>query len=188
MCDDALVRELILTKWSLEMLTPEDLHPARAPSESVEVRRAGVPSPEFSRFLYTAVGGPWYWLGRLTWTHADWERYLDRPQVETWVAYARGTPAGYFELEQQDGGATVEIAQFGLVPPFIGKGLGGYLLTVAVTRAWALGPRRVWVHTFSLDGPHALSNYKARGFRIFDEFTGPANVPEQPPGPWPGAR
>ena len=98
-----------------------------------------------------------------------------------------GTPAGYFELEQQDHGATVEIAQLGLLPQFIGQRLGGHLLTLAVQRAWALGPRRVWVHTFSLDGAYALANYKARGFHLFDTFTGQAVVPDQPPGPWPGA-
>lgn len=181
------MRELVLTQWSLEMLAPEDLRAAPAPRQTVSIRRAEIRSPELSRFLYTAVGGPWYWLDRLAWTYAEWERYLDRAEVETWVAYVRGTPAGYFELEQQEDGATVEIAQFGLLPRFIGQGLGGHLLTVAVERAWAMGPRRVWVHTYSLDGPYALSNYESRGFRIFDRFTGAANVPDEPPGPWPGA-
>lgn len=181
------MRELVLTKWSLEMRAPTELQEASAPEQPIEVHRAEIPSPELSRFLYTAVGGPWYWLTRLSWTYADWKRYLDRPEVETWVGYVRGTPAAYFELEQQDDGATVEIAQFGLLPQFLGKGLGGYLLTIAVKRAWAIGPRRVRVATFSLDGPYALSNYEARGFRVFDKFTGPATVPDEPPGPWPGA-
>jgi GNAT superfamily N-acetyltransferase len=181
------VRELVLTQWSLEMLSSDQLRPAAVPKQTVHVCRGEILSPELSRFLYTAVGGPWYWLDRLGWTYADWERYLDRPQLETWVAYTHGTPAGYFELEQQDDGATVEIAQFGLLPRFIGHGLGGHLLTLAVKRAWAIGPRRVWVHTFSLDGPQALSNYKARGFRVFEEVTGPGRVPDRPPGPWPGA-
>jgi len=28
--------------------------------------------------------------------------WLDRPEVETWVALSGGSPAGYFELEHQD--------------------------------------------------------------------------------------
>jgi GNAT superfamily N-acetyltransferase len=179
--------QLEVTVWSLEMLDPNELRPTSAPKKDLTVLRAEIPSPEFSRFLYTAVGGRWYWLDRLHWTYADWQRYLDPSEVETWVAYLHGTPAGYFELEQQDHRATVEIAQFGLLPHFIGQRLGGHLLTLAVQRAWALEPRRVWVHTFSLDGPHALANYKARGFQVFDTFTGKATVPDQPPGPWPAA-
>ena len=181
------MRELVLTKWSLEMRVAEELRAASPPQQPLPVSRAEIPSPEFSRFLYTAVGQHWYWLERLGWSYAEWERHLDRPEVETWVGYVRGTPAGYFELEAHRDDGTVEITQLGLLRTFIGQGLGGNLLTVAVKRAWAIGATRVVVRTFSLDHPNALSNYKARGFRVFDEFTGPANVPDKSPGPWPGA-
>ena len=68
-------------------------------------------------------------------------------------------------------GSDVEIASFGLLPQFIGKGFGGRLLTRAVERAWEAGAERIWVHTCTLGGPAALSNYRARGFRIYtDEF------------------
>jgi GNAT superfamily N-acetyltransferase len=126
-------------------------------------------------------------MARLSWSYAEWERHLDRPEVETWVAYLRGTPTGYFELEAHRGDGAIEITQLGLLPPFIGHGLGGHLVTVAVKRAWAIGGTRVVVHTFSLDHPNALSNFRARGFRVFDEFTGPAGVPDDPPGAWPDA-
>jgi len=37
-----------------------------------------------------------------------------------------------------------------------------------VRRAWQLpGTRRVWVHTCTQDHPHALANYRKRGFRVF---------------------
>ena len=77
-----------------------------------------------------------------------------------------GAPAGYFELRRdRDGG--VEIAYFGLLPEFTGRGLGGHLLTAAVERAWAPGPERVWLHTNTLDHPAALPNYLKRGFTAF---------------------
>jgi GNAT superfamily N-acetyltransferase len=170
----------------LEMTDPSQLVPARARSRDFSVIRAEIPSPTFSRFLYTAVGGDWYWLQRLAWSHAQWERHLERPGVETWVAYVAGTPAGYFELEAQAAG-NVEITYFGLLSPFIGRGLGGPLLTATVERAWAMGARRVWVHTCSLDHPRALSGYQARGFRVFDVVHSEEEVPDTPPGPWPGA-
>src|SRR4029077_17710504 len=148
-----------VTTWSLEMRDPAELKPARPPATPVSIERAEVPQPELNRFLYTAVGGEWYWLVWLPWTYERWMAWLDRPEVETWVARCAGSPAGYFELERQDGG-DVEIAYFGLLPQYIGQGIGGHLLTSTIQRAWALeGPRRVWVHTCSLDHPSALANY-----------------------------
>jgi GNAT superfamily N-acetyltransferase len=48
------------------------------------------------------------------------------------VAYLHGTPAGFAELEIQE--AAVELASFGLLPAFIGRGLGPRLLEAAVRR------------------------------------------------------
>ena len=172
----------------LEMRSPGELKPAtRIPGELL-LLRAGVPSPELARFLYTAVGGDWYWRERLSWSYDRWLVWLSRPEVELWVAYERGTPAGYFELEAQSEG-NVEIGYFGLLPGFAGKGIGGYLLTQAVDRAWRLRPsvRRVSVHTCTLDHAAALPNYLARGFTICREEEHTVDLPDQPPGPWPGA-
>jgi GNAT superfamily N-acetyltransferase len=176
-----------ITTWHLEMTSPGDLRPSRAEVAELEIRQARIPSPELNRFLYTAVGGDWLWLDRLGWTYERWLRHLDRPELETWVAYLSGTPAGYFELERQPG-ENVEILYFGLLPRFVGRGLGGRLLTRAVERAWEMGASRVWVHTCSLDGPAALPGYQARGFRVFREVRSVHDLPEQTPGPWPGAR
>ena len=61
----------------------------------------------------------------------------------------------------------MEVASFGVLPQFIGRGLGGLLLTAALERAWEEGTRRVWLHTCSWDHPHALANYKARGLEVY---------------------
>jgi GNAT superfamily N-acetyltransferase len=180
------VRARVVTTH-LEMTDPGELRPGRSPAVAVRVEQAMLPSPELSRFLYTAVGGDWYWTDRLAWSYAEWLRYLDRPGLETWVATVSGTPAGYYELERQAEG-DIEIAYFGLLPRFIGRGLGGHLLTCAVRRAWEMDARRVWVHTCTLDGPAALANYRARGFRVFKEESAEVDLPDAPPGPWPGAR
>jgi GNAT superfamily N-acetyltransferase len=179
------VRQRVVT-YHLEMTDPTQLVRAAAPPADFVLMRAEIPSPALNRFLYTAVGGDWYWLQRLPWSHEQWMRYLERDGVETWVAYVAGTPAGYFELEAQERGK-VEIAYFGLLPRFIGRGLGGALLTATVERAWAMGARRVWVHTCSLDHPSALPAYRARGFRVFDVVHTEEDLPERSPGPWPGA-
>ncbi|WP_030144870.1 GNAT family N-acetyltransferase [Spirillospora albida] len=189
------IRRTDVTTWYLEQLDPSDLRPARAPGTPAAIVRAEIPSPEFGRYLYTAVGGDWYWTDRLAWTRDQWAGWLSRPGVETWVAHVRGTPAGYAELDPRPGGL-VEITCFGLLPAFTGQGLGGHLLTVATARAWDLATRwddrkptaRVGVSTRSTDGPAALANYQARGFRVHDVTTTTAALPHRPPGPWPGAR
>ncbi|MFJ3703371.1 MULTISPECIES: GNAT family N-acetyltransferase [Streptomyces] len=182
-----------VTVWSLEQTSPADLSPAAAPADGVTVARSRTPLPEFSRFLYTAVGGDVRWTDRLGLTYTQWQEILERPGAETWVAYENGTPAGFIELDAQEDGA-VEIAYFGLIPAFRGRRIGGHLLSYGVARAWDLAERhpgrkpteRVWVHTCSNDGPHAMDNYRRRGFRLFA-----TEVEQEPdvanPGPWPGA-
>lgn len=170
----------------LEMTDPREHRPGRPAGPGAAIRHARVACPELNRFLYTAVGGGWYWVDRLDWTYERWMRWLGRPEVETWVLYDEETPAGYFELELQALGS-VEIAYLGLIPRFVGRGLGGALLSVAIGRAWEIGGRRVWVHTCTLDHPGALRNYLARGFRLFQEEESEVELPETPPGPWPGA-
>jgi GNAT superfamily N-acetyltransferase len=175
-----------VTTWYLQMLSPTQLRPAPCPNAGVSLVQAEVPSPELNRFLYTAAGGQWYWIERLGWDFQRWLAYLDRPELETWVLYVSGTPAGYVELESQ-AEDDIEVAYFGLLPRFIGQGLGGYLLSRGVERAWQRGARRVWVHTCTLDGPNALANYQARGFAIYKQETTQMELPERSPGPWPGA-
>jgi GNAT superfamily N-acetyltransferase len=181
------VKRLVRTTY-LEMRSPDGLRPSARVPPDVLLVRAAIPSPELGRFLYTAVGGAWYWRDRLVWSYQQWLDWLSRPEVETWVAYERGTPAGYFELELQPL-SNAEITYFGLLPAFAGRGLGGYLLTQATSRAWSVaGPGgRVWVHTCTLDHPGALPNYLARGYTVFKVEEHTLDLPETPPGSWPGA-
>ncbi len=131
---------ITVTTWYLEQTSPEDLRPSPAPGGDLRIERAGVPSPEFSRFLYTAVGGDLCWVDRLGLTYAQWREILERPGAETWVAYVQGTPAGYVELKPHDpDGGVVEIIYFGLLPAFRGRGIGGHLLSYGTARAWDLG-------------------------------------------------
>lgn len=176
-----------ITTFYLEMLDPAWLAPRPLARDDVEIRRCEVPLPELNRFLYTTVGGDWYWIDRLAWDRKRWLEWVDRPELQTWLVSVRGTPAGYYELEAQPGG-DVEIVYFGLAPAFAGHGIGGGLLTHAVETAWRSGASRLWVHTCTLDHPVALANYKARGFRVYREEIGPVELPDESPGPWPGAR
>jgi GNAT superfamily N-acetyltransferase len=171
----------------LEMTSPNELRPRRVSRRDVAVVRVDPPMPELNRFLYTAVGGDWYWIDRLPWDYQKWSDYLRRSELETWLLTVAGVPAGYVELEAQKDG-DMEIAYFGLLPSFIGQGLGAHLLTEAVERAWQRGAKRVWLHTCTLDHPIALASYQARGFRIWKTETKLENLPSRPIGPWSGSR
>lgn len=168
--------------WHLEVIDPDRV-PGRPANAPYSLEKVEVPLPELSRFLYLAVGGPWRWYMRLDWTWQQWRDWLSREQIETWIAYQGVTPIGYFELEKQPRD-TAEMLYFGLLPEFIGRGLGKQLLADAMARAWELAGRRIWLHTCSLDHPRALDNYLARGFSIFKEEQVTDNVPHTPIQPW----
>jgi ribosomal protein S18 acetylase RimI-like enzyme len=154
----------------LEMIEPSALDGAPPPGPDAVVERAKNAPPALWRFLYTEVGREYHWVDRLGWTDDEIAAYLSDPALELWVLRAGGETAGYFELRMHPDGA-VEIAYFGLLPAFVGRGLGKFLLTCAVERAWARGAARVWLHTSSLDHPSALSNYLSRGFSIWKQET-----------------
>lgn len=169
----------------LEMTTKSDFRTSGRQDPSLSVVRVEIPCPELNQFLYCAVGAGWTWHARRSWDYAKWLSYLSREGVQTWVGYVRGTPIGYFELERV--GVDVEIAYFGLLPTFIGRGLGGPLLSVTVERAWEMGAQRVWVHTCDLDHPAALDNYCARGFRVYRSEEKDEHLPDSRLESWPGA-
>lgn len=154
----------------LEMTDPSALQGATAPLAGALVEHEERCAPAFWRRLYTDVGREYHWVDRLQWTDEEIAAYLADPALELWVLRVEGEPAGYFELRRYDDGA-VEVAYFGLLPAFTGQGLGKFMLTRAVERAWARGATRVWLHTSSLDHSSALSNYLARGFSIWKQET-----------------
>lgn len=154
----------------LEMRDRTALQPARLTDAAIRVEEVKDCPPSFWKYLYAEVGRAYHWIDRLPWTEEEIRTYLRDPAVSLWLLTVAGAPAGYFELRRDNVGG-VEIAYFGLLPEFTGRGLGGHLLTIAVERAWALGAERVWLHTNTLDHPAALPNYLKRGFRAFHAET-----------------
>lgn len=176
-----MIRSVTITY--LEMRDASQHRPSKPPTCDFEFMQASAPCPELNRFFYTSVGANWHWYSRLSWDYRRWFNYLNRAELETWIGYVSGTPAGYVELERQSGD-DVEIVYFGLLPSFVGRSLGGPLLSAAISRAWQMGAARVWVHTCSLDHPGALKNYEARGFRIYQQVEQTEELPDEPFDPW----
>jgi GNAT superfamily N-acetyltransferase len=150
----------------LEMRSPGELRPKRCLDERFWIGEAVVRQWQVNQFLYAAVGTAWSWNDKRNWSGAQWQRYVESPDLRTFCAYYDGAPAGYYELRQHEQ-AEVEIVYFGLLPAFIGKGFGGALLTSAIEEGWKIASERVWVHTCTQDHPAALANYKARGMQVY---------------------
>ena len=172
--------ETQITTYYLELRGVSELKPSGSDVPELEIREARIASPELGRFLYTAVGRGWGWTDRLSWSDAKWLAHLERPEVEVWIAHLDGVIAGYVELEWQPE-ESVEIVYFGLLRQFMGRGIGGFLLSDTVERAFQKGAQRVWLHTCSLDSPRAIENYRARGFKLFNEETSFKDLPPTPP-------
>jgi GNAT superfamily N-acetyltransferase len=145
-----------------------ELNPAPLRGDGVRLEQVRSCPVSFHRYLYREVGRAYHWHDRLTWPDDHVRAYLDDPRITLHVLYAEGSPAGYFELRAVEDGS-IEIAYFGLLPEFIGRGLGKGLLTAAVEAAWTRDANRVWLHTCTLDDPAALPNYLKRGFKPFKE-------------------
>ena len=88
--------------------------------------------------------------------------------MENHVLHVDGVPAGFAELDRRIEGE-IELVQFGLVPEFIGQGLGRYFLNWTIDKAWSYQPRRFWLHTCTLDHKAALPNYLKARFVVYNE-------------------
>jgi GNAT superfamily N-acetyltransferase len=159
---------VLVTRTYLEMSSPSELRPFSLEGPLPRIDRLEHCSVQLFRFLYREVGETYRWTDRLRWTDDRIREHLSTPGVSVWLMSWEEEPAGYFELRQHED-QSVEIAYFGLLPSFIGRGWGKYLLTRAVQSSWQLGPNRVWLHTCTLDHPAALPNYLKRGFRPIRE-------------------
>lgn len=152
-----------VTTWYLDYQGPTLVSPEWP--EGVTLVEAKIASPDLSQFLFCAVGTHWQWFSRLSWSYQQWLEYLTAGNVRTWVLYQQGTPAGFVELRKHLD-ESVELKFFGLLPAFIGQGLGARLAHAAVVLAQQWLANRVWVHTCSEDHPSALKTYQQAGFVI----------------------
>ena len=161
-------RSVDVVRTYLELRSPAALRRSQLADPSVRFLRHDPCSVADYRRLYRDVGRRWHWRDRDAWPDAQLAALLASPRTAVWECRVGDESAGYFELARQDDGS-VEIAYFGLIEGFIGRGLGGAMLTRAADEAWAMGATRVWLHTCTLDSPHALPNYRARGFTEYSQ-------------------
>jgi GNAT superfamily N-acetyltransferase len=158
--------EMIITY--LEMNNPPQKTHVLHRGEKLALMRAENPTISFYRYLYNTVGGPWLWHERRLLDDDALREIIHDPEVEIFVLHVAGVPAGFAELDlRQDD--EVELAYFGLVSEYIGRGLGHHFLDWAVDEAWRKRRSRVWVHTCNLDHPAAIAVYQRAGFVPYEQ-------------------
>ena len=162
--------KLELTVTYLEMLAAPTRPPHPAPKRKLALLRAEAMPVHFYRYLYNTVGEPWLWYERRLMDDAALAAVIHDARVELYMLYAGGVPAGFAELDRRKDDE-IELAYLGLVPDFIGTGLGGYLLDWTIDTAWRYRPRRLWVHTCNLDHPRALQTYQKAGLVAYRQET-----------------
>ena len=125
------------------------------------------PNFQLNKFFYKNVGKKHRWIDRLSWSDEKWINYISNQNLETYVISESDDLAGFFELIYNPELKETEISYFGLLEEYIGKGIGGYALSVAIKKSFEKQIKRVWLHTCTLDHPNALKNYIARGMTVY---------------------
>jgi GNAT superfamily N-acetyltransferase len=150
----------------LEMLARPMGRRVPAPLEKLALMQAEACTVSFYRYLYDTVGEPWLWFERRMIGDLALAAQIHKPTIEIFVLYVRGVPAGFFELDTAAARET-KLCYFGLIPDFIGRRLGPYLLQAAIDRAWSRPIDRFWLHTSTFDHPKALRVYQRAGFVVY---------------------
>ena len=151
----------------LDIISLKNLSEIDKPSNNFDVRLVNPPDFQLNKFFYKQIGKKHRWVDRLIWNENQWIKYINNSNVRTYTLQDGNNLAGYFEQIIDQKKLECEIAYFGILQDYVGKRLGGYLLSQAIKKSFAIGANRVWVHTCSLDHKHALKNYLSRGMKIF---------------------
>ena len=155
----------------LEIKSLNELVESEKPSNDLILELINPPNFQLNKFFYKEVGKKHHWVDRLVWNDKQWIEYTSNENAKTYVLKENRDLVGYFELIFHKEKNEIEIAYLGLLEEYHNKKLGSYLLCNAIKKSFSEKPKRVWVHTCSLDHKNALSNYISRGMKIFKKAT-----------------
>ena len=155
----------------LEIRSIQDLIEVVKPTNDYSSNLLEPTNFQLNKFFYKNIGKKHKWIDRLVWTETQWIDYVSSEKIKTYILKHKDDLVGFFELIFHSEKKEVEIAYFGLLEEFQNKKLGSYLLSQAIQKSFKENIDRVWLHTCSLDHKNALSNYIARGMKIFKSET-----------------
>tara|TARA_B100000214_G_scaffold271241_1_gene201565 strand:+ start:51 stop:554 length:504 start_codon:yes stop_codon:yes gene_type:complete len=157
----------IIERSYLEISSLEELKECKSPSSFFSIKIVEPCDFQLNKFFYKNIGKNHHWIDRLVWTDKQWIGYISDKNVKTFVLKKKEELAGFFELIFHHDIKEVEIAYLGLLEEYQNQKLGSYLLSSAIKNSFINNPKRVWVHTCTLDHKNALNNYISRGMKIF---------------------
>ena len=155
----------------LEIYSLGELNKTKNPSNKFVLELINPPNFQLNKFFYKEIGKKHHWVDRLTWNDKEWIKYTTNNNTKTYVLKKENDLVGFFELIFHSDKNETEIAYLGILEEYLNKKLGSYLLSNAITKSFLNKPKRVWVHTCSLDHKNALNNYLSRGMKIFKKET-----------------
>ena len=124
-----------------------------------------------NKFFYRQVGKDHFWRDRLLWTDKEWNKYINNKNLETGIMKFDGELIGFYEQEYHEVKNEIELIQMGILKEYQGKKFGSFLLKYIIYESFKKNPKRMRVHTCTLDHKYALDNYLSKGFKTFKEET-----------------
>ena len=120
-----------IERYYLEINSIKNLNIKTSPSNNLTLKETSKNVFDLNKFFYKQIGKNHQWVDRLTWQDKNWIDYVSNQNLKTFVLLMNNEYIGYFELifDKSD----CEIAYFGVLEEFIGKGYGGFLLSKALT-------------------------------------------------------
>lgn len=156
----------------LEMTKPPSEVPVSAPLSDVSISKESKIDLDLYLHFQEKVGGDYHWVERLKMPRDEVRQIIHSPNAEIFVLRCADEYAGFCEFNLQEL-PDLELKFFGLMPQYIGRGLGKYFLSQMIAHAWTHAPHRLWLHTDSNDHPRALENYKNAGFKVYKQVLEP---------------
>ena len=157
-------KRAMVTVTELEMTVPP-LVRAQPPhwAKPAILKAENIPL-SYYRYLYDQVGRPYHWAIRTNMDDASLGREIHSENVEIYVLYLKGAPAGFYELQRSSKDAHYLI-YFGLMRTWHGMGVGKFFLSHAIDTLWSAEPKTNRRGTCTLDHPAALGLYQKAGFK-----------------------
>jgi len=155
----------------LEIKSINELSDVKKPGNKLTLEQVSSNDFQLNKFFYKQIGKYHNWFDRLVWTNKNWIEYVSNSNLFTFVLKKNENIAGFFELIYHKDKLEIEIVYFGILKEYLGKKLGGYMLSVAIKKSFSYNIKRVWLRTSSLDHENALKNYLARGMKIYNTET-----------------
>ena len=153
-----------IERYYLEINSIEDLNSKQVSHQNFTLTEENNYKFNLNKFFYKQIGKKHQWVDRLVWQDKNWMDYVSNKNLKTFILQKKEDLIGYFELIFNNNDC--EIAYFGILEEYIGRGYGGFLLSEAIKIGFK-NANRIWVHTCSLDHANAIENYKSRGMKVF---------------------